>query len=96
MNTHPIMTVPQSKKILVFGATGVVGKVLTNALLNTKGFFESIGIFTSVDSATSKKELLDEYESRGAKIIIGDIYKDEDVLEAYQGRSISTHRFDDH
>lgn len=74
-----------SKKILVLGATGVVGKALTNSLLNAKGVFEKIGIFTSAESAAKKEELLDTYRTRGANILIGDLYRDEDVLEAYKG-----------
>lgn len=75
-----------SKKILVFGATGVLGKVLVNALANTKKHFERIGIFTSVETAETKKELLDSFKSRGVDMIVGDLYNDNDVLEAYTGR----------
>lgn len=79
------MASPCSKRILVFGATGVVGKVLVNSLLNAGDQFERIGIFTSADTAASKAETLNGFEARGAKIIIGDLYKDADVLGAYKG-----------
>jgi nucleoside-diphosphate-sugar epimerase len=79
------MASPYSKKILVFGATGVVGKVLVNSLLNAGNIFDRIGVFTSADTTASKAETLNNLEARGAEIIIGDLYKDTDVLEAYKG-----------
>lgn len=78
------MTAP-SKKILLIGATGVVGKALTNSLLNAKDSFERIGIFTSPESAASKPELLDSYKTRGADVLIGDLYSENDMLEAFNG-----------
>lgn len=79
------MAAEPSKKILVLGATGVVGKALMNSLLNAKDNFERIGIFTSAESAASKAELLDSYKARGADILIGDLYSENDVLEAFKG-----------
>lgn len=83
-NTTNMPATP-SKKILILGATGVVGKVLTDSLLNAKGTFERVGVFTSAESATAKKELLDGYKARGAEVLTGDIYDDDAVLEAYKG-----------
>ncbi|KFA81547.1 hypothetical protein S40288_09054 [Stachybotrys chartarum IBT 40288] len=77
------MSIP-SKRILVLGATGVVGKVLTNSLLNAGPAFDHIGIFTSAESAASKSALLDEFRSRGAEVIVGDLFSEEDVLNAYK------------
>jgi uncharacterized protein YbjT (DUF2867 family) len=74
-----------SKKILVLGSTGVIGKVLVNALINAKGNFERIGIFTSADTARSKAALLETFKAQGVDIIIGDLYNEADVLEAYKG-----------
>ena len=74
-------------KILVLGATGVIGKVLVDALLNAREQFEAIGIFTSPSTVESKKDLVDSFTSRGAVIHTGDLYKDEDVLNVYKGES---------
>ncbi|CAK7244470.1 MAG: hypothetical protein STHCBS139747_006011 [Sporothrix thermara] len=71
-------------KILVLGATGVIGKVLVDALLNAREQFEAIGIFTSPSTVESKKDLVDSFTSRGAVIHTGDLYKDEDVLNVYK------------
>lgn len=79
------MGAPPSRRILVLGATGVVGKVLTNSLLNAGKAFDRIGIFTSAESAASKKDILDAFRARGAELIIGDINNDNEVLAAYQG-----------
>lgn len=74
-----------SKKILLLGATGVIGKVLLNSLLNAREHFDAIGIFTSPATAESKKELLDSFVERGAVIHTGDLYNDDDVLNIYKG-----------
>lgn len=78
-----------SKKILILGATGVIGKVLARALINAKDKFERIGIFTSADSVSNKKELIEYYKSCGLDIITGDLFNKEDVLEAYKGSTPS-------
>lgn len=74
-----------SKKILVIGATGVIGKVLLDALLNAKDEFETIGIFTSPATVESKKEMIESFKTRGCVIRTGDLYNDEQVLEVYKG-----------
>lgn len=78
---------PQSKRILVLGATGVIGEVLLNALVNAKDTFESIGIFTSATTVESKKDLVASFASRGVLVRTGDLYNDNDVLEMYKGAS---------
>ncbi|VUC21028.1 unnamed protein product [Clonostachys rosea] len=73
-----------ARKILVLGATGVIGKVLVEALLCGKEHFDSIGIFTSAESATNKQALIESFKSRGVSVVIGDLYNDDQVLEAYR------------
>lgn len=75
----------RSSKILVVGGTGVIGKVLFNALLNARAEFARIALFTSTETARSKADLLESFRSRGAEILTGDLYNDADVLEAYNG-----------
>ncbi|KAK5162901.1 uncharacterized protein LTR77_011062 [Saxophila tyrrhenica] len=60
----------QPQNILVFGATGLIGGYITNALLAAKHNFGSIGIFTSQGSAERKKDLFDAYRAKGASVII--------------------------
>jgi len=74
-----------SKKILVLGATGVIGKVLVSALINAKGNFERIGIFTSAETVLEKKDLVALYQNQGVDVITGDLYDDNDVLNALKG-----------
>lgn len=81
---------PPSKKILVFGATGVIGKVLTSSLLNAGDVFDKVGIFTSAKTVEQKAGLIDGFKARGAQVIVGDANRDEDVLEAYKGASTRT------
>ncbi|EFX02284.1 isoflavone reductase family protein [Grosmannia clavigera kw1407] len=75
---------PPSKRILVLGATGVIGKVLVDALVRAGDAFDTIGLFTSPDTVARKKELIDSFVSRGVVVRTGDIDADEDVLEAYK------------
>ncbi|KAK7413258.1 hypothetical protein QQX98_007846 [Neonectria punicea] len=76
---------PPSKRILVLGATGVIGKVLLSALINAKDNFERIGIFTSAQTLANKSELVESFRSRGVDVITGDLYNDDDILGAYKG-----------
>lgn len=74
-------------KILVIGATGVIGKVLVDAILNAKEQFETIGVFTSQATVENKKDLIELFKARGAVVRIGDLYNDDDVLNVYKGKS---------
>lgn len=79
------MTSTASKKILVLGATGVIGKVLVNALINAKGNVERVGIFTSAETVLKKKDLVALYQNQGVDVITGDLYNDNDMLDALKG-----------
>jgi hypothetical protein len=79
------MSSPRSKKIVIFGATGVIGKVLTKALLNAKGNFESIAIFTSPETIERKKDLIAFFKSHGADVIVGDLANKDEVLKMLKG-----------
>ncbi|KAI1080824.1 isoflavone reductase family protein [Whalleya microplaca] len=85
MSTQSSESIAPAKKILVLGATGVIGKVVTSALLNAKSHFERIGIFTSEETAAHKTQLLDSFRDRGADVIVGDINDHSLVLKAYEG-----------
>lgn len=40
----------KAEAVLIFGATGLVGKYISDAILNNASDFRRIGIFTSPDS----------------------------------------------
>ena len=73
------------KNILIFGATGVIGIYITQALLNAKASFGRIASFTSSNTAESKKHIIQSLEKQGLEVIIGDICKEEDIINAYKG-----------
>ncbi|EME79629.1 uncharacterized protein MYCFIDRAFT_37493 [Pseudocercospora fijiensis CIRAD86] len=75
---------PASKKVLVLGGTGVVGKTLLNTLLAATEQFERIGLFTTQETCAKKADLIDSFKSRGAEILVGN-YTNYDVLKAYEG-----------
>lgn len=75
-----------SNRILVLGATGVLGKVIVEALLDTKDSWDRIGIFTSPATVESKPDLITSLQARGVNIITGDINNDVEVSKAFNGR----------
>lgn len=76
---------PRSKRILILGATGVIGEVLARAALNDRDQLERVGVFTSAATAASKPELLDSFRARGANIVIGDINDETAVRNSFEG-----------
>lgn len=84
-STSPFVNLtPETKTILVFGATGAIGRFIVDSLFDAKKY--SISVFTSPDSAKSKAEAIEKLESRGAKIIIGNVRSETDVKAAYEGK----------
>ncbi|KAK8118235.1 metabolite transport protein [Apiospora kogelbergensis] len=78
-------------KILVIGATGVIGKHITSAIAkaSSAGSIKSISrvsILTSAATVSSpqKQPLLSSWKQQGLSVITGDITKPEDVRNAYQ------------
>ena len=76
---------PVPKKILLFGATGVIGKYILDALVTSNSSFEKIGIFTSLGTAEKKKADLDALKQKGVEVVVGDVNAEDDVKAAYQG-----------
>ncbi|KXS98408.1 hypothetical protein AC578_1767 [Pseudocercospora eumusae] len=76
---------PVSKKVLVLGGTGVIGKILLDTLLAAKDEFERIGLFTSPETCAKKAGLINSFKSRGAEVLVGDLDNDNDVRKAYEG-----------
>ncbi|OCL13192.1 isoflavone reductase family protein [Glonium stellatum] len=73
-----------SKNILIFGATGVIGLHITQALLNAKAHFGRVAAFTSSGTAESKKHIIQGLEKQGLEVVIGDIHKEEDIISVYK------------
>lgn len=74
-----------TKRILFFGATGTIGKPILKTLVDNIALFEHVAIFTSPRTAESKKVLLEDYKSRGLMVVVGDVYNEREVLDAYEG-----------
>jgi nucleoside-diphosphate-sugar epimerase len=79
------MSSPNPSKILLFGATGVIGKYILEQLIEAKPAFERVGIFTSPGTAETKKEDLEKLKEKGVKVVIGDVNSDSDVKKAFEG-----------
>lgn len=75
----------QPSSILVFGATGNIGRYITNAIINAQPAFDQVAIFTSQGTVTNKAELIEGWKSKGVKIITGDITNQDHVKKAYEG-----------
>ncbi|QPC79276.1 hypothetical protein HYE68_010028 [Fusarium pseudograminearum] len=75
----------QPNNILIFGATGTIGRYITNAIANAQPAFGQVTIFTSKDTVARKHEFIEELKSKNVKIITGDVNNEEDVKKAYKG-----------
>jgi hypothetical protein len=73
------------KKLLIFGATGLIGKYITQAIVENKDKFDRIAIFTSQGTVQSKADQIDALKKQGVDVIVGDVTNSEDVVKAYQG-----------
>lgn len=77
-----------SKKVLVFGATGVIGQHIIQQLYDAQSSFPKIGIFTSSTSARTKSQELNDWKAKDVEVIIGDINSEKDIMEAYEGKRL--------
>lgn len=80
--THSEMAA--SKDIVVFGATGTIGKYIIEALINAKASFGRLGAFTSANTVESKASYVQALKEQGVEIIVGDITSEADVAKAYE------------
>ncbi|KLU89892.1 hypothetical protein MAPG_08861 [Magnaporthiopsis poae ATCC 64411] len=76
--------------ILIFGATGNIGVPITEAILKASPGFGKVIIFTSQGTADGKKQLLDEWKSQGAEVVVGDVTSAADVSAAYKDHNVDT------
>lgn len=77
--------VAKTQNILIFGATGVIGKHITNAIVSSKADFGRIAIFTSPNTFKSKSDTINNLKSHGVEVILGDITAADDVNQALNG-----------
>lgn len=85
------MTSTSTKEnLLILGSTGWIGAYITEQILLAKASFGRIAILTSQTSATNKAAVFEKLKARGAEIIIGDISKPKDLLDACKGTEHST------
>jgi NAD(P)-dependent dehydrogenase (short-subunit alcohol dehydrogenase family) len=77
-----------TKRILVIGATGVIGKYILDQLLLAKdnAGFENIAILTSKGTVDNKADEISKLKSKRVEVIVGDVTKEEDVKNAYDGQ----------
>jgi nucleoside-diphosphate-sugar epimerase len=75
----------QPSHILIFGATGTIGKYITNQIVKARPSFPKVSIFTSAATVASKTTLIDQLKSNGVNVITGDVKSEHDVTSAYQG-----------
>lgn len=78
------MTASLPSHILIFGATGNIGRYITDAVVQSFPNI-TITVFTSAATASSKAELLNGWRASGVSIIVGDITNLTDVANAYRG-----------
>lgn len=74
-----------SKDVLIFGATGLIGTHITDAIVANKERWNSISVFTSENTVASKPDQIEKLEKQGVRIITGDFTSESDVNAAYRG-----------
>ncbi|KAI9146877.1 Isoflavone reductase [Paramyrothecium foliicola] len=75
----------QPSSILIFGATGSIGKYITDHIVNAQPPFPRVTIFTSEATVTQKSEYINELKSKGVAVVTGDVSSEQDVKKAYEG-----------
>ncbi|KJX93515.1 isoflavone reductase family protein [Zymoseptoria brevis] len=75
----------ETKNILIFGATGLIGTHITKAILDNKSRWSSVAVFTSANTVQTKADEITHLKAQGVKIIEGDLTSESDVNNAYKG-----------
>ncbi|EEA27794.1 isoflavone reductase, putative [Talaromyces marneffei ATCC 18224] len=75
------------RNILIIGATGNIGRFITQSIVAARSEFDRVAILTSAPGAGSEKEkfINEELRPKNVEIIVGDISNEQDVLNAYKG-----------
>lgn len=77
------------RKLLIFGATGLIGSRISREIVRNKFKFERIAVFTSPGTIESKPHEIEGLKKEGVEIIVGDVTKTDDVVRAYKGNAIN-------
>lgn len=77
------MTTPAN--LLIFGATGVIGKFIAEQIIAAKSNFRRIAIFTSPGTVEKKSDEIEKLKAEGVEVIAGDVTNEKDVRSAYEG-----------
>jgi uncharacterized protein YbjT (DUF2867 family) len=77
-----------SQNLLIIGATGVIGKYITTAIIKAKSNFSKIAILTSSDTVTRKAADIQSLKDQGVEIRAGDLTSEQDVRKAYEGKCV--------
>jgi len=73
------------QNILIVGATGLIGKHITKAIVNSKSSFNKVSVLTSPATLTNKAAEIGALKSAGVEILTGDLANEEDVRKAFEG-----------
>ncbi|KAL1968900.1 hypothetical protein VTN77DRAFT_1261 [Rasamsonia byssochlamydoides] len=85
------MTAFAPRNILLFGATGNIGRFILDAIVSARSEFNRVVVFTSAAAGTgtetpnSKAALLADLANKRVEVITGDIADEKAVAEAYRG-----------
>ena len=74
-----------SPNILIIGATGAIGKYITEQIILSKSSFGRVAILTSQNTVNTKKAELEKLKVDGVEVIVGDLGVEDDVKNAYHG-----------
>lgn len=81
------MAAPLPSKVLLFGATGIIGKYIIASLVEAKSSFQKVGIFTSSGTLSKKADDIARLKAKGVEVIVGDVENENDVKKAYEGKN---------
>jgi uncharacterized protein YbjT (DUF2867 family) len=84
-NTFKMVDHSLPRKLLVFGATGLIGRHIIQEVYNARSSFETIGFFTSNSTANDKSEEIKDWKEKGVEVIVGDVNSEQDVAKACTG-----------
>lgn len=81
-----------SKSLLMFGATGVIGTYIINALAKElqAGTFDRIAIFTSQNTVENKQKVIQNLQSQGVEVYVGDVNDKDYVQSVIEGATAPT------
>jgi uncharacterized protein YbjT (DUF2867 family) len=74
------------QNVLIIGATGIIGRYITAAIINTKSSFGRISILTSPKTVLEKVDEIAALKRNAVQIFPGSLDDEADVKAAYDGK----------